>query len=116
MLKRAPVGSKGMANPSGWMTEEIFVESLKHFVSHVQPTIDKKALIVMDNHATHVNLQVVEYARKNHIIILTLPPHCSHRMQPLDVAVYGPFKSRYYYYSFMSLTLIILLLSGTSKL
>lgn len=94
MLKRAPVGSKGMANPSGWMTEEIFVESLKHFVSHVQPTIDKKALIVMDNHATHVNLQVVEYARKNHIIILTLPPHCSHRMQPLDVAVYGPFKSR----------------------
>ncbi|KAJ8960158.1 hypothetical protein NQ318_003879 [Aromia moschata] len=49
----------------------------------------------MDNHATHVNLQVVDFARKNHIIILTLPPHCSHRMQPLDVAVYGPFKSRY---------------------
>lgn len=94
MLKGAPVGAKGMANPSGWMTEEIFVESLKHFVNHVQPTADKKALIIMDNHATHVNLQVVDFARKNHIIILTLPPHCSHRMQPLDVAVYGPFKSR----------------------
>ncbi|KAJ8939475.1 hypothetical protein NQ318_022529 [Aromia moschata] len=95
MLKGAPIGTKGMANPSGWMTEEIFVESLKHFVNHVQPTVDKKALIIMDNHATHVNLQVVDFARKNHIIILTLPPHCSHRMQPLDVAVYGPFKSRY---------------------
>ncbi|XP_044757612.1 MFS-type transporter clz9-like [Coccinella septempunctata] len=95
MLKGAPVGAKGMPNPSGWMTEEIFVESLKHFSNRVQPTADKKALIIMDNHATHVNLQVVVFARKIHIIILTLPPHCSHRMQPLDVAVYGPFKSRY---------------------
>ncbi|KAJ8937926.1 hypothetical protein NQ318_005533 [Aromia moschata] len=54
MLKGAPIGTKGMANPSGWMTEEIFVESLKHFVNHVQPTVDKKALIIMDIHATHV--------------------------------------------------------------
>ncbi|KAJ8953521.1 hypothetical protein NQ318_023645 [Aromia moschata] len=43
MLKGAPIGTKGMANPSGWMTEEIFVESLKHFLNHVQPTVDKKS-------------------------------------------------------------------------
>ncbi|XP_030750899.1 uncharacterized protein LOC115878503 [Sitophilus oryzae] len=64
MLKGATVGSKGMVNPSGWMTEEIFVESLKHFISHVQPTIDKKALIIMDNHASHVNLQVLSVQEK----------------------------------------------------
>lgn len=107
MLKGAPVGAKGMANPSGWMTEEIFVESLNHFLNHVQPTADKKALIIMDNHATHVNLQVVDFARENNIIILTLPPHCSHRMQPLDVAVYGPFKAR---------SFIIISIIGISKL
>lgn len=33
------------------------------------------------------------YARENGIVLLTLPPHCQHRMQPLDVGVYGPFKS-----------------------
>lgn len=27
--------------------------------------------------------------------MLTFPPHCSHRLQPLDVGVYGPFKKRY---------------------
>ena len=26
---------------------------------------------------------------------LTFPPHCSHRMQPLDVCVFGPFKRFY---------------------
>lgn len=25
--------------------------------------------------------------------IALLPPHCSHRMQPLDVSVFGPFKT-----------------------
>lgn len=95
MLKDAPTGSKGFTNPSGWITEDIFVESLKHFVNHVKPTSEDKALIIMDNHITHVNIQVIDFARENNIIILTLPPHCSHRMQPLDVAVYGPFKARY---------------------
>ena len=31
----------------------------------------------------------------NGLVILSFPPHCSHRMQPLDVSIYGPFK-RYY--------------------
>ena len=25
--------------------------------------------------------------------MLTFPPHCSHRLQPLDVSVFGPFKA-----------------------
>lgn len=89
MLKGAAVGSKGIANPSGCMTEEIFLESLKHIVKYVQLTTDKKVLIIMNNHTTHVNLQVVDFARNNHIIILTLPPHFSHKLQPLDVAVWS---------------------------
>uniref|UniRef100_A0A672R036 DDE-1 domain-containing protein n=1 Tax=Sinocyclocheilus grahami TaxID=75366 RepID=A0A672R036_SINGR len=29
---------------------------------------------------------------KNGIIMLSFPPHCSHRLQPLDRSVYGPLK------------------------
>ena len=32
----APPGSKGDANPSGWITEEHFLDFLKHFVEHVR--------------------------------------------------------------------------------
>lgn len=40
-------------------------------------------------------MNMINMARKNGIILLTLPPHCSHRLQPLDVSVYGPFKGYY---------------------
>lgn len=49
----------------------------------------------MDNHESHVSLECIDKAKFNGITILTLPPHCSNRMQPLDVSVYGPFKSFY---------------------
>ncbi|CAK1582747.1 unnamed protein product [Parnassius mnemosyne] len=77
------------------MTEDCFVKALKHFVMHIRPSKANPALVLMDNHSSHVNLRVVEFARQNSIIIVTFPPHCSHKLQPLDVTVYGPFKTRY---------------------
>ena len=38
------------------------------------------------------NLEAVEIARKNDIIIFTLVPHTTHEMQPLDTTVFGPPK------------------------
>lgn len=95
MLNNGPPGALGLAQTSGWMTEDFFVKALEHFVMHIRPSKDNPALILMDNHSSHVNLRVVEFARKNSIIIVTFPPHCSHKLQPLDVTVYGPFKTRY---------------------
>ena len=31
--------------------------------------------------------------RVNGLSIVTFPPHCSHRLQPLDISFYGPLKS-----------------------
>lgn len=95
MLKGGPIGALGLANPSGWMTEELFLQALTHFIKFVKPSKDKPCLILMDNHKTHITLEVVMLARENNIIILTFPPHCSHRLQPVDICVYGPFKTRY---------------------
>jgi hypothetical protein len=35
----------------------------------------------------------MEEAYKMGIDLLTLPAHTTHRLQPLDVSVFGPFKS-----------------------
>ena len=40
-------------------------------------------------------LGVINYCRECGLILLSFPPHTSHRLQPLDVAVYGPFKKFY---------------------
>lgn len=87
-------GSIGLANSpsSGWMTNELFIDVLNHLIKHTNCTKDSPILLIMDNHETHCHLNAILLARENGIIILTIPPHCSHRLQPLDVCVLGPFK------------------------
>lgn len=50
--------------------------------------------MLLDNHETHTSLEVINYSRENGIVLLSFPPHCTHKMQPLDRGIYGPFKSR----------------------
>lgn len=52
-------------------------------------------VLILDGHISHKQLEGVLKARENHIVMLTLPPHCSHRMQPLDLTFFGPFKTQY---------------------
>ena len=62
---------------------------------HVRPSNKDKVLLLLDNHYSHVTLETIDYAKEHGIVLLSFPPHCSHKLQPLDRAVYGPFK-RYY--------------------
>ena len=93
-LKGAPTGSAGAAAKSGYMNTETFIVFLKHFMNFVKPSKEHPVLLLLDNHASHVAFEVIEYAKENGIVLLSFPPHCSHRLQPLDVAVYGPLKGR----------------------
>lgn len=93
MLKGAPLGSAGAATKSGWMVSDLFIEVLKHFVEHERPTVEKPKLILLDNHESHLSIAGLNYAKENGIILLTFPPHCSHKLQPLDLTVFGPLKT-----------------------
>lgn len=95
MTEGAPVGSKAVTHQSGWMTAENFEVYLRHFIKFVKCSRDKMVLLVLDNHASHISPNVLDICKSNGIVLLTIPPHTSHRLQPLDVAVYGPFKSYY---------------------
>jgi len=91
----APPGSvmAGHSKASGWMTTENFVDFMKHFVKYAKPSVEHPVLLLLDNHHSHISLEVLNFAKDNHITLLSFPPHCSHQLQPLDKAVYGPFKS-----------------------
>lgn len=43
----------------------------------------------------HRDLQVVNYCRQNYIVLLSLPPQASLRMQPLDVGCFGLLKNAF---------------------
>lgn len=95
MLLQVPPGTIGGANPSGWSNDLIFVQYLQHFIKHAKPSVENKILLIMDNHESHITVEAIKLARENHIIFLTLPPHTSHKLQPLDRTVFGPYKTFY---------------------
>ncbi|XP_065650393.1 uncharacterized protein LOC136078543 [Hydra vulgaris] len=94
-LDNSPLDSVGFAHNFGWMTQEIFVDYLKHFAYHTKPTIADLVLLIVDNHNSHISFSAIEYCRKHSIVMLTLPPHATHMMQPLDVTFFSPFKTYY---------------------
>ena len=53
-------------------------------------------LLILDNHELIAYIVESSYNyTRNGIVLLTIPPHMSHRLQTLDRAICGPFKSYY---------------------
>ena len=46
---------------------------------------ENPVLLMLDNHDSHLSFNVIELARENVIHIVTFSPHCSHKLQPLDI-------------------------------
>ncbi|GBP43068.1 hypothetical protein EVAR_96330_1 [Eumeta japonica] len=82
----------GSVNPSGWMKEENFLKYAKHFAKHAKPSKDRPLLLLLDNHDSHLSIEVLDYFKDNRVTVLSFPSHCSHKLQPLDRSVYGPLK------------------------
>ena len=77
------------------MTGELFLSWIKHFKKHVNSSQENKVLLLLDGHSSHKQLEVLNYAKEHGIVMLAFPPHCTHRLQPLDVAFFGPLKTYY---------------------
>jgi hypothetical protein len=79
-----------------WMTSFLFDAWISHFIAAlstrggISPL--NRHLLILDGHYFHVTLQVVCKAARSGLDIVTLPLHTSHHLQPLDVAVFRPFK------------------------
>ena len=101
-------------SPSGYMDDELGLDYIsKHFdrytacvesvdltASTTTSTIDANAsmtyrMLIVDGHSSHIACPVVEYALDHQIILYCLPAHSTHRMQPLDVACFGPLAQAY---------------------
>lgn len=95
MLRGAPPGTLGLAAPSGWMNTNLFLEVMKHFIKYSNSSKENPSLLIYDNHESHLSIVVLNLAKANGVTILTVPPHSTNKMQPLDVGVYRPFSIAY---------------------
>uniref|UniRef100_UPI003AACBCED uncharacterized protein n=1 Tax=Centroberyx gerrardi TaxID=166262 RepID=UPI003AACBCED len=79
-------------SPAGYMDGELF---RKWFVGHFLKFAaqERPLLLIMDGHKSHLDPELVRVAQREGVILLCLPPHTSHILQPLDVSFFGPLKA-----------------------
>lgn len=62
---------------------------MQHFMKHVRPA--KPVLLPLDCHPSHLGIDMISLAKDNGVLLLSSPPHCDHKLQPLSV--FGPLKT-----------------------
>jgi hypothetical protein len=81
---------------NGWTTNDFGVAWLRHFVKQIKGhRVGSYVLLILDGHESHKSLSFQELCEENKIIILCMPPHSSHILQPLDVGCFAPLKRAY---------------------
>jgi hypothetical protein len=79
---------------NGWTSYAIALEWLtKIFIPDTATTVPR--LLTMDGHGSHVTDDFMWHCYQANIYLLFLPPHSSHVLQPLDLAVFSPLKAAY---------------------
>ncbi|WAQ96170.1 hypothetical protein MAR_028860 [Mya arenaria] len=78
---------------TGYVNTEIFCQwFLRGFIPNCGK--ERPVVLLMDNHDSHISLSLIQAARANDIVLVGLPSHTTHLLQPLDVHINGPLKQK----------------------
>ena len=85
------------ASSNGWSNDLFGLKWLLDvFDPNTHPTSPRtKRLLIVDGHSSHVNMAFINACDALRIILLVLPPHSTHRLQPLDVVLFGILSTAY---------------------
>jgi len=77
MVKYLELSKVGVSGDG--LTKSFF--GLKHFLNYTNP--GRPLLLLLDGHSSHFELGTIELAKEKDAVIFCLPPHTTHRSQPL---------------------------------
>jgi hypothetical protein len=82
---------------NGWSSNAF---GLAYLTQVFDPSTRAKAgrgrrLLIVDGHSSHVNMEFIRMCDRLKICLLILPPHSTHRLQPLDVGCFLPLLTCY---------------------
>jgi hypothetical protein len=83
-----------MSSGSGFTSDKIALEFLKHYIKHSDADSDaiEWKLMLMNNHDSHVTSEFIALINENHIRFFSLIPHLKHCMQSLNEGVFQSYK------------------------
>ncbi|TGZ46503.1 Uncharacterized protein DBV15_10347 [Temnothorax longispinosus] len=76
------------------MTTETFYEYIANvfYPWLLKENIHFPIVLYLDKHSSHVTIPLVSFCREKKIELISLYPNATHIIQPLDVALFHPFK------------------------
>lgn len=80
-------------SPKGWTDQELGSAWLQRDFEPETAARNKTngyRLLILDGHNSHTTYRFMTFAEKHKILILCLPSHTTHRLQPCDVGAFGP--------------------------
>jgi len=82
---------------NGWTTDELGLIWLKKLFGPFTEgrKVGRYRLLILDGHRSHVTAEFDRYCTEHDIIVLCMPPHSSHLLQPLDVSCFAVLKRSY---------------------
>src|SRR5450432_3355951 len=81
---------------NGWTDNELGLEWLKQcFELETRRQTDGYRLLIMDGHASHITTEAIRFCIASKIVILCLPSHTTHLLQPLDIGPFRPLAMAY---------------------
>ena len=80
-------------SPKGFINESIFYNWLTHFSSNIPEDVKRPVVLIYDGYGSHYNEKIISKSIELGIILVLLPANATHLVQPLDVAVFKPFKT-----------------------
>ena len=82
-------------SPNGWTNNRLALAWLEHFDKHSKQQTVGYRLLIIDGHESHCSVEFQDRCKEKNIILLCMPPHSSHLLQPLDVACFSLLKRAY---------------------
>ena len=83
-------------SPKGWTDQELGSAWLECDFKPTTAARNKTGgyrLLILDGHNSHTTYRFCSFVEKHKIIVLCLPPHTTHRLQPCNVRAFGPLNS-----------------------
>jgi hypothetical protein len=86
---------------TGWMNRSLFTawvirfcaELSLHCLTLPDEIRNESVLLILDGHASRLNLKALTILDACDVDVLCLPSHCTHVIQPFDVAIASPLKT-----------------------
>jgi len=90
-------GASTSATDTGWTNNEI---GLLWLQESFEPQTRQRRhgeyrCILLDEHGSHVTREAIQFCINNKIIMICLPSHSTHMLQPLDVGIFEPMATYY---------------------